>query len=83
MTTVQTESLGVLSVSPQGGYLAKSCPEAVQLDVLRPVEPLPTSQFMTMLAARRKDVRAHGLRLIAVFRRGSGRSGSQQGAGPP
>ena len=35
---------------PQGGYLAKRCPEAVQLDVLRPVEPLPSSDFMTMLA---------------------------------
>jgi hypothetical protein len=51
MRTVQTESPAVPSVSPQGGYLAKSCPEAVQLDVLRPVEPLPTSQFMMMLAA--------------------------------
>jgi predicted RecB family nuclease len=34
---------------PQGGYLAKRCPEAVQLDILRPVEPLPSSDFMTML----------------------------------
>ena len=56
MTTVQTESLGVLSVNPQGGYLAKSCPEAVQLDVLRPVEPLPASQFMTMLAVAGKTL---------------------------
>src|ERR1700722_1131811 len=35
---------------PQGAYLAKRCPEAVPLDVLRPVEPLPSSDFMTMLA---------------------------------
>src|SRR5580700_753861 len=35
---------------PQGGYLAKRCPEAVQLDILGPVEPLPSSDFMTMLA---------------------------------
>ena len=35
---------------PRDGYLAKRCPEAVQLDVLRPVEPLPTSGFMAMLA---------------------------------
>jgi hypothetical protein len=31
--------------------MAKRCPEEVQLDVLRPVEPLPTSAFVTMLAA--------------------------------
>jgi hypothetical protein len=37
-------------IAPQGGYLAKRCPEAVQLDVLRPCEPLPDSPFMTMLA---------------------------------
>jgi predicted RecB family nuclease len=37
-------------IAPQGGYLAKRCPQAVQLDVLRPCEPLPDSPFMTMLA---------------------------------
>ncbi len=37
-------------ITPQGGYLAKRCPEAVQLDVLRPLEPLPTSEFIMMLA---------------------------------
>lgn len=52
MGAVEAESPGTASVSvnPQGAYLAKRCPEAVQLDVLRPVEPLPTSEFMTMLA---------------------------------
>lgn len=37
-------------IRPQGGYLAKRCLEAVQLDVLRPCKPLPDSSFMTMLA---------------------------------
>ncbi|HVA05036.1 MAG TPA: TM0106 family RecB-like putative nuclease [Acidimicrobiales bacterium] len=40
-----------MPVAPQGGYLAKRCPEEVQLDILRPVEPLPRSEFMGMLAA--------------------------------
>jgi predicted RecB family nuclease len=51
MTAVETESSEVVPASLQGGYLAKQCPEAVQLDVLRPVDPLPTSQFRMMLAA--------------------------------
>ena len=39
-----------LRIAPQGGYLAKQCPEAVQLEVLRPVEPLARSEFMARLA---------------------------------
>ncbi|HEY5026208.1 MAG TPA: TM0106 family RecB-like putative nuclease [Acidimicrobiales bacterium] len=50
MTTVGPDSSKGLRIAPQGGYLAKRCPEAVQLDVLRPLEPLPSSEFMTMLA---------------------------------
>jgi hypothetical protein len=50
MGTVEAESYDAVSVSAQGAYLAKRCPEAVQLDVVRPVEPLPMSDFMTMLA---------------------------------
>ena len=50
MMPVETEVPEALRFTPQGGYLAKSCPQAVQLDVLRPVEPLPTSPFMAMLA---------------------------------
>jgi len=39
-----------MEISPQGGYLAKTCPEAIQLNILRPEAPLPTSPFMQMLA---------------------------------
>jgi predicted RecB family nuclease len=50
MPGVGPDALDGVTIPPQGGYLAKRCPEAVQLDVLAPVEPLPTSEFMTMLA---------------------------------
>ena len=50
MPSVGPEPVDGVRIAPQGGYLAKRCPEAVQLDILRPVEPLPTSEFMTMLA---------------------------------
>ena len=50
MPGVGPDPLDGVTIPPQGGYLAKQCPEAVQLDVLAPVEPLPTSEFMTMLA---------------------------------
>ncbi len=51
MTAVGPEPIEAIPMAPQGGYLAKRCPEEVQLDVLRPVEPLPRSEFMGMLAA--------------------------------
>jgi len=47
---VGPEPLDGLRIAPQGGYLAKQCPEAVQLEVLRPVEPLARSEFMARLA---------------------------------
>jgi len=50
MSTVGPEPLDGLRIAPQGGYLAKQCPEAVQLEVLRPVEPLARSEFMARLA---------------------------------
>jgi len=45
----------VSEIPPQGAYLAKTCPEAVQLDVLRPCEPLPRSPFMSMLGQEGRD----------------------------
>ena len=38
-----------LHIEPQGAYLAYKCPEAVQLDVLSPVQPLPVSDFYAKL----------------------------------
>ena len=35
---------------PQGSYFAKRCPERVQLDVLRPCEPLEDPSFLRQLA---------------------------------
>jgi predicted RecB family nuclease len=54
MTTVGPGALdgtdrNELEIAPQGGYLAKRCPEAVQLDILQPTEPLAKSEFMGML----------------------------------
>jgi predicted RecB family nuclease len=41
----------MVELSPQGGYLAKRCPEAVQLDVLKPCEPDQPSPIFERLAA--------------------------------
>ncbi len=42
-------------IPPQGAYLAKTCPQAVQLEVLHPCEPLPRSPFMAMLGQEGRD----------------------------
>lgn len=34
----------------QGAYFARRCPEAVRLEVIRPCEPLPPSEFYRSLA---------------------------------
>ena len=38
--------------------MAKTCPQALQLDVLHPCEPLPTSAFISMLGDEGKDFEA-------------------------
>ena len=38
--------------------MAKRCPQALQLDVLHPCEPLPTSSFISMLGAEGRDYEA-------------------------
>ena len=38
-----------VTIRPRDAYFAKSCPQAVQLDVLRPCEPLPASPFLQKL----------------------------------
>jgi predicted RecB family nuclease len=43
---------------PQGSYFAKRCPERVQLDVLRPCEPLEDSLLMQQLAAKGNEFEA-------------------------
>lgn len=45
-------------VAPQGSYLAKRCPQRVQLDVLHPCEPLPTSSFISMLGDEGREFEA-------------------------
>jgi predicted RecB family nuclease len=52
-------------VPPQGSYLAKRCPQAVQLDVLHPCEPLPTSSFFSMLGDEGRDFEAAIFELLA------------------
>ena len=41
-----------VEITPRNAYFAKSCPERVQLDVLRPCEPLPDPPFLQKLIAR-------------------------------
>ncbi len=42
------------------------CPEAVQLDILRPCEPLPTSAFYSMLRGEGRDFEADVFELLAT-----------------
>ncbi len=56
----------VSDVPPQGAYLAKTCPEAVQLDVLRPCEPLPRSPFMAMLGQEGRDFETEVFEVLAT-----------------
>jgi predicted RecB family nuclease len=51
---------------PQGAYLAKTCPEAVQLDILYPCEPLPRSPFMAMLGREGRDFEAKVFEMLVV-----------------
>lgn len=53
-------------IPPQGAYLAKTCPQAVQLDVLHPCEPLPRSPFMAMLGREGLDFEARVFELLAA-----------------
>lgn len=43
------------AVTPLGSYAAKRCPVRTQLDVLRPVDPAPVSQFVAMLGGRGEE----------------------------
>ncbi len=52
-------------VPPQGAYTAMACPQAVQLDVLRPCEPLPTSPFFSMLRKEGRDFESGVFELLA------------------
>jgi predicted RecB family nuclease len=38
-----------VEIRPRDAYFAKTCPQRVQLDVLRPCEPLPDPPFLQML----------------------------------
>ncbi len=51
-------------VVPLGAYAAKRCPVRTQLDVLRPVEPAPVSEFVAMLGRRGTD---HEHDVVAVL----------------
>jgi predicted RecB family nuclease len=46
--TVRTVPVGV---TPRNAYFARACPERVQLDVLRPSDPLPDPPFLRKLLA--------------------------------
>ena len=52
-------------VPPQGAYTAKRCPQALQLDVLRPCEPLPTSPFISLLGMEGRNFESHVFELLA------------------
>jgi predicted RecB family nuclease len=47
--SVQPNSALDLRVDPQGAYLARKCREAIQLDILSPVSPLPVSDFFAKI----------------------------------
>jgi len=57
----------VSEMPPQGAYLAKTCPEAVQLDVLHPSEPLPRSPFMAMLGQEGLDFESRIFELLTAI----------------
>ena len=42
----------------QGAYTARRCPQRLQLDVLHPCEPLPTSSFISMLGEEGREFEA-------------------------
>ena len=42
----------------QGAYTARRCPQRLQLDVLHPCEPLPTSSFVSMLGEEGREFEA-------------------------
>ena len=46
---MESQRLLELRVKPQGAYLSYECPQAVQLDLLNPVPPLPPSDFFGKL----------------------------------
>jgi predicted RecB family nuclease len=53
-------------IPPQGAYLARTCPQAVQLNVLHPCEPLPRSPFMEMLGQGGLDFEVEVFELLAA-----------------
>jgi predicted RecB family nuclease len=61
----------VSQVTPQGAYTARRCPERLQLDVLHPCEPLPTSSFISMLGDEGKDYEADIFKRLAEAGPGS------------
>ncbi|HEY6429180.1 MAG TPA: hypothetical protein VIX84_18315, partial [Acidimicrobiales bacterium] len=44
-----------VEITPRNAYFAKTCPQRVQLDVLRPREPLPDSPFLQKLFGAGKE----------------------------
>ena len=61
----------MIEVDPQGAYMARRCPERLQLDVLRPCEPLPTSAFVSMLGDEGKVYEADVFERLAAAIPGS------------
>ena len=58
--------VSVSKIPPQGAYLAKACPQAVQLDILHPCEPLPRSPFMAMLGQEGRDFETEVFELLVA-----------------
>ena len=61
----------MIEVDPQGAYMARRCPERLQLDVLHPCEPLPTSAFVSMLGDEGKVYEADVFERLAAAIPGS------------